>query len=472
MVTAMLVSFLASSVAIAPVAGISSGAGAAGYTRTAWPPSIGSVVAVANQPDAPEPAVRVTLNSQNVFDPGDRARVHVHVRDDSYLVVLYAAPDGRVRMLYPIYPHDDDFVKAGTDFDVRATEEDATYSFVVDPTGGEGMVYAAVSQDPYRFDAFMSGGNWTAAAFPTGAQGSAAEQVMTDLVQRMANPAGRFDYDIADYSVTNHGARQPQTYASTDDFGSVFDDGGGGSTTVIYAPAYSPWGYGYGYGYGGYDPFWFGIGFAPWAAIGWGGCWGGCYGGYYGGYGYGGGYYGGGYYGPHVPLAYRPGVPITPIGYRPRGVYAGGDSVYPGHLGGTPWQGHGAASSAVFGNAHSAAGGSVGYRVPGGSYRVPGGSGQATVFRHVQSVGPAAQPGTGRVVTQGDRVSGAPNVGGAHAVRATPVGPSHYSAAPAGRVSVAVANHTAARTSAACKPRRGGSSPVRNTEPVTVALRA
>src|SRR5271165_4330479 len=95
MMTAMLVSFLASSVAFAPAAGIASrGAEAVGAR-------------------AGEGGVAVARAVQ----AADRARVHVHVRDDSYLVVLYASPDGHVRMLYPIYPHDDDFVKAGTDFD-------------------------------------------------------------------------------------------------------------------------------------------------------------------------------------------------------------------------------------------------------------------------------------------------------------------------------------------------------------------
>ncbi|HZS62624.1 MAG TPA: hypothetical protein VFA43_25420, partial [Gemmatimonadaceae bacterium] len=61
-----------------------------------------------NQPDntSPnagpgDPVVRVTLNSNSVYDRGDKARVFVKVRDDGFVVVLLATPDGRVRPLFP-----------------------------------------------------------------------------------------------------------------------------------------------------------------------------------------------------------------------------------------------------------------------------------------------------------------------------------------------------------------------------------
>ncbi len=91
MISALLGAILTGSVAVAPALGVGSATSGAGS----------AVV-------ADEPAVRVTLNSQNVFDAGDRARVRVRVRDDSYLVVLRADPDGRVSVLYPETPADDD----------------------------------------------------------------------------------------------------------------------------------------------------------------------------------------------------------------------------------------------------------------------------------------------------------------------------------------------------------------------------
>src|SRR5437764_3015729 len=66
-----------------------------------------------------EPAIRVTLNHQN-YNRGDRARVTVRVRDDGYVVVLHDDADGHVRVLFPVDPGDDNFLKAGQDYEIRS----------------------------------------------------------------------------------------------------------------------------------------------------------------------------------------------------------------------------------------------------------------------------------------------------------------------------------------------------------------
>src|SRR5215469_7539646 len=118
MISAMLAAVLASAVGAVPVPAVGSVASvvtadAANSARTVDPTD--------------DPAVRVTLNSQNVFDVGDHARVRVHVRDDSYLVVLYADPTGAVRTLFPANPGDDDFVRANSDVAVQAAGMDASF---------------------------------------------------------------------------------------------------------------------------------------------------------------------------------------------------------------------------------------------------------------------------------------------------------------------------------------------------------
>ena len=101
---------------------------------------------------------------------------------------------------------------AGEAFDIRGSGQDA--SFVVDATRGSGTVYAAVSKDPFSFDAVASGGEWNDAAFPDTARGGSAETVLTAVVQQMAPSGGRFDYDpyvsapllgINGISVVTHG---------------------------------------------------------------------------------------------------------------------------------------------------------------------------------------------------------------------------------------------------------------------------
>jgi len=55
-----------------------------------------------------DPPVKVWLNQDN-FRRGDRARVNAALAEDGYLVVLRADADGRVRVLFPLDPGDDDF---------------------------------------------------------------------------------------------------------------------------------------------------------------------------------------------------------------------------------------------------------------------------------------------------------------------------------------------------------------------------
>ncbi|NNG15936.1 MAG: DUF4384 domain-containing protein, partial [Gemmatimonadales bacterium] len=62
---------------------------------------------------AQDPPIRVSLNKDGHYVRGDNARVEVRADRDGYLLVLHADPEGRVRVLLPIDPNDDNFVRAG-----------------------------------------------------------------------------------------------------------------------------------------------------------------------------------------------------------------------------------------------------------------------------------------------------------------------------------------------------------------------
>src|SRR5438045_6310240 len=66
--------------------------------------------------------VRVELNHDQ-YSAGDKARVYVRSAQDGYLVVLHADPAGRVRVLFPVDPGDDDFIRAGKKFEVRSRKD-------------------------------------------------------------------------------------------------------------------------------------------------------------------------------------------------------------------------------------------------------------------------------------------------------------------------------------------------------------
>jgi len=151
--------------------------------------------------EAAAPAVRLWLSSDRRYRPGEAVRVQVETGAAGYLLVLQYDPDGRIRVLFPVTPDDDQLVLADRRYEVR--DEDQGRSFVAGESG-PGLVYAAISRDPFRLDEFVTDGAWNYGALSLPADTRDPEQDLTALVQRMASPVG-FDYDLLDYYVGSLG---------------------------------------------------------------------------------------------------------------------------------------------------------------------------------------------------------------------------------------------------------------------------
>ncbi|HXJ29232.1 MAG TPA: DUF4384 domain-containing protein, partial [Gemmatimonadales bacterium] len=96
--------------------------------------AVSPAVALRTTAQADDPPVRISLNSGGYYYQGDRAKVRVRVADDGYLLVLRADADGRVRVLFPLDPGDDDFVRGGHEFELRGRGD--RESFFVDDVRG------------------------------------------------------------------------------------------------------------------------------------------------------------------------------------------------------------------------------------------------------------------------------------------------------------------------------------------------
>jgi len=222
-----------------------------------------------------DPPVKVWLNQDNYFVQGDRARVNVKVAEDGYLVVLRADADGRIRVLFPLDPSDDPFVRGGSKIEVRGRGD--REAFYVDDREGTGVVLAARSVQPFKVDAFVRGDHWDYRVLSAREAGEDKEQLLLDVVQRML-PDGHFDYDVVSYTVESpnsySGGYSHRYYTSIGfgygygwpyyryrfAFGSCYDP-------FFYDPFfcgstfYDPFYYGSFFGYG-YSPF-FGYGYRP-----------------------------------------------------------------------------------------------------------------------------------------------------------------------------------------------------------------
>ncbi len=204
---------------------------------------------------AGDPPVRVWLN-QDDYQRGDRAKVYARALQDGYLVVLRADADGRVRVLYPLDPGDDNFVRGDNDLEIRGRGD--REAFPVDESSGSGTVMAAISHDPFKFDMYVRGDHWDYRVLGEQRASDDREAGLLDVVRQMAGTA-HFDYDVATYTVES--PSRYRTY-STSTYDSYYDPFG--YTCFGCGPYYRPYGFGVGFrfGYGNgycdsfyYDPF-------------------------------------------------------------------------------------------------------------------------------------------------------------------------------------------------------------------------
>lgn len=164
-----------------------------------------------------DPPIQIWISSDRHFLPGERAKVQVRTENDGYLLVFHADPDGYLRVLFPLDPDKDNFVRGGKKYEVKGRGD--REAFEADGKG-RGTVYAAVSRDPFRFDGFVAGDHWDYRALAPSRLSNNPEPELNDLVRRMAQ--GDFDYDLLGYDVAERVA-----YASDYSpryYGSVYDD--------------------------------------------------------------------------------------------------------------------------------------------------------------------------------------------------------------------------------------------------------
>lgn len=250
---------------------------------------------------AAAPVIQVTLNNGGSFAPGGLVNVRVETNDDGYLIVFRVDGDGRIRVLFPLDPDGDAFIRGGKEYELRGRGERST--FLADDHGGNGMIYAALAHQSYNVRDFSANGHWDYDALRLRDSTNDAENDLNAIVARMTSH-GRFDYDAIGYRV--------QDIASSVGYSTPI----GGYYTGLYDPYYNPrwrclscgWGYpGAEFNVGfGYSPFW-----DPWLYSPWGYNYGNGFGYGYTGHNW---WYGGN---PFYPVATYP-VPQVPTGTRSR----------------------------------------------------------------------------------------------------------------------------------------------------------
>ncbi|HET9134594.1 MAG TPA: DUF4384 domain-containing protein, partial [Gemmatimonadales bacterium] len=263
--------------------------------------------------------LRVFLNSGGDYEPGDRVRVEVSPEADGHLIVFRVDGDGYIRVLFPLDPDLDPFVRGGRRYELRSRGD--RESFRADDRGGTGLIYAAIADGPLNVAPFASGTHWDYDRLRLPDPNGDVEAQLTDIVRRMTGN-GRFEYDLMGYRVWGPGYESERPVVIAGGGWNPYWDWAWGCVTCGW---WSRPGIGVriGSGWGWSDPWW-----DPWYGYGYGWGWGG------GGWGWGGG--GWGY--PWRPITVinrpnppRPGIrnPIYDGRSRPRPVPSGPSRVDP-----------------------------------------------------------------------------------------------------------------------------------------------
>src|SRR5438093_1517631 len=126
--------------------------------------------------------VRGWLGTTGSLVRGQSVPVFVQAAQDGDLVVLHRRTDGRIEVLLPSNPTADPFVRSGT-YEIRGAGDRAAW--VVSEPDGSGMILAALSVDPLRFDEFVRSAAWNPNALVPSWNDTNAEGALSDIVQRM-----------------------------------------------------------------------------------------------------------------------------------------------------------------------------------------------------------------------------------------------------------------------------------------------
>ena len=150
------------------------------------------------------PGIRLWTSHGEVYRRGERVRIFFRTELDAYVTIFRVDTDGRVRVLFPREPWEDNYVRGGYTYDVpNYGQHDA---FVVDDDPGVGYVFGVASADPFRYDPFSTSDHWDLSLVAYGGRiHGDPYQSLVELVQRII-PPGYADYDthLLPYNVERH----------------------------------------------------------------------------------------------------------------------------------------------------------------------------------------------------------------------------------------------------------------------------
>ena len=139
-----------------------------------------------------------------VYTRGDRVRLYFRLDQDAFVTIFRVDTDGRVRVLFPREPFEDNFARGGREFEVDG-QQLRNEAFTIDDYPGVGYLFAVASADPFVYDGVESGDHWDYRVIADGRVRGDPYVAMTDLAEKIV-PEGYqdWDYDVVSYNVERH----------------------------------------------------------------------------------------------------------------------------------------------------------------------------------------------------------------------------------------------------------------------------
>ena len=165
-------------------------------------PAVDALARVGDGPTSDYPQVELWITQRDFFGRGDPVQVWFRVATDAHVTVFRIDTDGRVRVLFPLQPGADDFVRGGERYEILPPGREHA-AFVVDDYPGTGYLFALGSRDPLDYSAYLSDEDWDFKAVSHNERIHGDPYVaLTDLVERIVpEDYTAWTYDLVPYLV-------------------------------------------------------------------------------------------------------------------------------------------------------------------------------------------------------------------------------------------------------------------------------
>ena len=154
------------------------------------------------QTSTPKPRISVSLDAESPYQRGDDAHVYLISEVDAYVTVVRIDTDGRLRLLFPLDPWEDNWVRGGKRVEVLSRKKGS--AFRISDYAGVGYVFAVASPDPFDFQAITRGDHWDYRTVADDGRVSGDPYVAIGDLADKITPGGEYDYDVAEYYVEQH----------------------------------------------------------------------------------------------------------------------------------------------------------------------------------------------------------------------------------------------------------------------------